>query len=165
MLTATLLFSLFGCSGDTSYSDSVPCDEILDKVEEQLPVSLGYESYGADYTEYYFKDLSDCEDLSVRYSTLSENLNEFGIFHARDKNGVDGLCEEAESYLETLLKEKGAFIASYAPDELSKLEDAEVRTYGNYVAYAILSKDDRALFFEAVGEILKHGQQTAVASQ
>ena len=153
-LSTALLFSLFACSRDTEYNDSVPCSEILDTLEEQLPIDLGYETYGGDYVEYHFGNLGECDDRSIRYSVLSENIDEFGIFHAKDKKSKDLISNSVENYIQSMVKDKKEFIASYAPKELPKLESAEVSVYGNYVAYAILSDKDRSTFFETVENLL-----------
>ena len=153
-IAANLTLSVFGCSKDVEYKDSVPCDEILDAVEEQIPVNLGYESYGGEHIKYYFDSTELDDDHSLRYSALSDDINEFGVFHAPDKESRDELLRITEKYLDELLADKKAFISSYAPKELPKLENAETRTYGNYVAYAILSDADKAAFFETVESML-----------
>ena len=78
-----------------------------------------------------------------------------GIFHAPNEGDAKKLKEITQRYLDGLLEEKGAFIGSYAPKELEKLENAEARIFGNYVAYAILSEDDRKLFFDTIEAKLK----------
>ena len=78
-----------------------------------------------------------------------------GVLHAPDRNSAKKLCALTEEYLKALYDDKRAFIESYAPNEIPKLEDAEARIYGNYVAYAILSDSDRELFFDTVEKTLK----------
>ena len=65
------------------------------------------------------------------------------------------LAEECRDYLKEKYEDENAFIASYAPEELPKLKDAEVKVFGNYVVYAILSESDRATLFANVEEMLK----------
>ncbi len=154
-LAIALCISLFSCGAKKEYADDIPCSELLDTAEEQIPIDLGYESFGGDHIKYYFEDTELDDDRSLRYSVASEDINEMGIFHAPDERSVKELKEITQRYLDGLLEEKGAFIGSYAPKELEKLENAEVRTFGNYVAYAILSDDDRELFFETVETELK----------
>ena len=152
-LCVTLLI-FCGCSQKSEYSDSVPCSEIIDIAEAQIPVNLGYETFDSDHVEYYFDGTELDDDRDLRYSVLSENINEFGVFHAHDTEGAKELLAITEGYIEELRQEKKAFIESYAPDEARKLEDAEVRIYGKYVAYAILSEEDREIFFDTVRAVL-----------
>lgn len=149
-----LLLCLTGCNR-SDYKNDIPCSKILDSVEEQLPIDLGYKNFDGDHIKYYFRNTKADDDHALRYSVKSENIDEFGIFHAPDDKSKKELTKIAEEYLDELLKEKKAFIASYAPDELPKLENAEVKSFGNYVAYAILDQKGRELFFDTVEKSLK----------
>lgn len=154
LLSLALLFSLSACS-QQDYADDLPCSELMDAVEDQIPVNFGYETYGAEHLRYYFDDDALPDDRCLRYSARAEDINEVGIFHTATQEEQKRLREECEEYLEELREEKSAFIGSYAPEELPKLERAEVRCFGNYTVYAIASDDDRALIFETVEKKLK----------
>lgn len=152
----SLLCSLIACSGgDKNYSDSIPCAELLDAAEEQIPIDLGYESFGGDHIKYYFDNTELDDDHALRYSVKSENVNEIGIFHAPDEDSRKKLEDLAKKYISDLVEDRGSFIASYAPDELDKLRGGEVRVYGNYIAYAILSEAEKEHFFDAIEKELK----------
>ena len=142
--------TLVSCSQRKSYANDVPCAELMDAVEDQIPVDFGYETFSGDHLRYYFEDTRLPDDHCLRYSARSEDINEFGIFHAPDDTSREELKRLTEEYLQTLRRDQLAFIASYAPEELPKLKRAEVKVFGNYVAYAILSDEDRALAFETV---------------
>ncbi len=154
-LVLILSLSLFSCQNKSELADDIPCSVLADTAKEQIPIDLGYESYGGEHIKYYFEDTELDDDHALYYSVASEDINEFGIFHAPDTDAAEELYRLTERYLEGLLEEKGAFIGSYAPKELQKLEDAEVRAFGCYVAYAILSEDDRELFFDTVEATLR----------
>ena len=150
---ATLLSSC--AKKEKSYTDELPCSELADTVEEQIPVDFGYDTYGGEHLRYYFEDTKRHDDACLRYTVRSEDIGEFGIFHTPDeasRKEIERLCED---YLATLREEKKAFIESYAPEEVPKLERAEVRTFGSYTVYAILSDADRALLFETVEKELE----------
>ncbi|MBO5938644.1 MAG: DUF4358 domain-containing protein [Clostridia bacterium] len=149
LLLMTLLLS--SCAKkEKTYADDLPCAELADTVEEQIPVDFGYETFGGEHLRYYFEDTKLHDDACLRYTVRSEDIGEFGIFHTPDeasRQEIEDLCED---YLETLREEKTTFIESYAPEEVPKLERAEVRSFGNYTVYAILSDDDRELLFDTV---------------
>ena len=147
LVCCTLLGS---CSKTTAYTDDLPCSELMDAVEDQIPVDFGYETFGGDHIRYYFEDTELPDDSCLRYSVRSEDINEFGIFHAPDEAAKEEIKHLTERYLEQLKADQSAFIASYAPEELPKLENAEVKTFGNYVAYAILSDENRKLVFDTI---------------
>ena len=154
-LILALCCLLFACAKASAYANDVPCAELADRATDQIPVNFGYETYGGEHIRYYFDDTELPDDVCLRYSVLSEDINEVGIFHAPNEEAKAELVRLCEDYLARLLDEESAFIASYAPKELSKLEHAEVKSFGNYVVYAILDDDDRELVFETVEKELK----------
>ena len=151
-LTALLLLSLIlaACSKRESYSDSIPCEELMDAVTEQLPINFGYESFDGEQLRSYCDDTKLPDDTCLRYSVLSEDINEIGIFHTPDEQSAKQIETLCKKDLQALIDEKSTFIASYAAEELPKLEGGEVRRFGNYTVYAILSEDDRTLAFETI---------------
>ena len=149
-LLCCLLLSLVSCKKEQSFSDDVPAAELMDAVVEQIPVNFGYETFGGEHLRYYFEDTKLPDDVCLRYSVLSEDINEIGIFHTTSPQAQEEIKDLSEEYLEELLEDQRAFIASYAPEELPKLERAEVRTFGNYTVFAIADDRDRELIFETV---------------
>ncbi len=155
-LLCCLLLSLISCKKEQGFSDDVPTAELMDAVVEQIPVNFGYETFGGEHLRYYFEDTKLHDDACLRYSVLSEDINEIGIFHTTNPHDQDKIKGLAEDYLKELLSDQGAFIASYAPEELPKLEEAEIRTFGNYTVYAIADAPDRELIFETVEKTLRN---------
>ena len=139
---------LFGCARD-KYSKIVSCDEILDACEAQTSNTSEYESFGSEYINAYF-DASLFEDCDIRYSLPGDDVNEIGVFRAGNKNDAKKLYDLVQQYLDELKEDKRAFVESYAPLEAKKLDNAKVKRFGNYVAYAILSDAEQEDFFEAV---------------
>ena len=150
---AVLAAFLIGCA-KKDYKDDASCSDVIGAAEKNAPVELGYESFDQSHVRFLFDDIELYDSFEFRYSTLSENINEFGIFHAVDEKACNELYEDVEEYLDELYEDKKAFISSYAPDELPKLERAQVKKFGNYVAYAILSDEERDAFFNSVKSAL-----------
>ena len=65
------------------------------------------------------------------------------------------MAEACRDYIDDMQEDSRAFIASYAPNELPKLDSAQVRRFGNYVIYTILPDDSAKTVFENVKEALK----------
>ena len=157
-IALSLLLALMLCAckaKEKTYTDDLSCAELMDTVEEQIPTDFGYESYGGEHLRYYFEDTKRHDDVCLRYTARSEDIGEVGIFHTPDEASraeIERLCK---NYLATLREEKTAFIESYAPEEVPKLNSAEVRSFGNYTVYAILSDADRALVFDTVEKQLQ----------
>ena len=155
LLPLLLLPLLFSCQSKQAYADDVTCSDLMTAVEEKISVPYGYKTFSADHLRYYFEDTKLPDDVCLRYSSLSEDLNEIGIFHTSDAASREEIRDLAEDYLEELREDQRSFIASYAADELPKLDGAEVRTFGNYTVYAILDDEDRALAFDTIENLLK----------
>lgn len=150
-----LLITLTGCSEKKEFRDDYGCAKLLDAAAAELPQDLGYKELGGEHIKYNFDATELDDDHAFLSSVDSSNINEFGIFHAPTEAARRELLDLTEDYLEDYLEEKEAFIASYAPGELEKLKNAEARTFGNYVAYAILSKEDKEIFFDTVEKLLR----------
>ena len=150
----SLCFSFIGCSEKKEYRDGLECSELLGSAAEKLSGDIEYKALGADHVKYNFDD-GLMGDHAFLASASSSDINEMGIFHASDKKECEDILELCEDYFEDYLEEKEEFIASYAPRELEKLKNAEARRFGNYVAYAILSENDKDIFFDTVEKLLK----------
>ena len=88
------------------------------------------------------------------YSTAVTDINEIGVFHCENKDNAKDLTEIVSKYITDMQSEQKAFIGSYAPRELPKLESAEVHQYGNYVIYLIMNDEDKEDSIEDIAEIL-----------
>ena len=85
LLSLFLLLSLLSaCQSRPTYADDIPCSDLMDAVEEKISVPYGYKTFSADHLRYYFEDTKLPDDVCLRYSALSEDLNEIGIFHTSD---------------------------------------------------------------------------------
>ena len=62
---------------------------------------------------------------------------------------------EVNNYISEIQSNQCSFIAGYAPQELSKLDGAEVRRFGNYTAYAIASAEQKEIIFKELEKELK----------
>lgn len=79
-------------------------------------------------------------------SAVGTNINEYGIFLAKDAEQAAALKDALNKYLEY---RESVWMDEYLPDEKPKLDCAEVWTQGNYVMYAILGESDRAAVKQA----------------
>ena len=151
-----IIFSIFlsSCASKNAYRNDIACSEITDALINELNTDGGYVYYDTEQMKLIFEDLDDAEEYSAAYSLLSQNIDEFGIFRASNEKNAKDILENCRDYLKDKYEDQQAFISSYAPEELPKLKYAEVKVYGNYVAFAVLSQSDRSLFFEKLEEIL-----------
>lgn len=157
MRRATLLclacLFLTSC-GAWSYGSSLDSDILLERLTGRIS---GFE----DYEEYSDKELSELfalpyesYDACVIYSRDSDDQGELGVIKASDEKSAGEILEALEVYLEAMRTERRHFIVNYLPDELSKLESADVRRYGSYVIYTVLEPEDARAVFDAAKEEL-----------
>lgn len=73
-------------------------------------------------------------------SAVGTNINEYGIFLAKDADQAKTIKDALNAYLEY---RESVWMDEYLPDEKPKLDNAEVLQQGSYVMYAILSDADR----------------------
>ncbi len=152
LLCAVMLWSFVSCVG-TSYKTDVPVNDLADTTLQKLSGGVIFRSVGDNYFDDYFDLTDDMKDRTIRFAGDSSNLDEVGIFHVTpgtEKNAVSLL----QGYLTARLERNEEFYNSYIPEEVGKLRNAEVKIFGSYVVYAILSDDNRTIFFSSVEEAL-----------
>lgn len=153
VVIVSLIFSLCACKKSAVvYSDTISAEELAKEVTEELEPS-DFRSADGDWLADYVTLPEGLTDYRICFSSNGNNLNEFGIWHVKSDE-IAPLEATLRTYLaDSLLKNK-AFYDSYIPEETPKLEDAEVRVFGNYVCYAILDQHDRDIFFRTIEEEL-----------
>lgn len=145
---------LCACSR-TAYKNEISCNDLGAAAMSRLDDGLEYARFEAAQLEYYFDGTDEYDDVYTAYSTDTGNINEIGIFHAKSSDDAEDLYEECVAYLDELRTDSRAFIASYAPNELPKLDGARVRRLGNYVVYTVLPTDSTEEIFAELESILE----------
>ena len=152
LLCLFLIFALPSCK-KTQYNDTPTANSLADSVLGVLDDPDGYAVAEHDLLEGYFHRPDNAADFTVRIRADRNNIDEFGIYHVADGD-VREMATLLEGYLSQSLELNRDWYDSYIPTETPKLRRAEVRTFGNYAVYAILSDADRMAFFAAVENAL-----------
>ena len=153
-LSLILIISVVSCSKSTSYRDDIPCSKISKAICDEAEVDGGYSMYDSEHIGFLFEDTSLFDECSVVYSTEVTDINEVGVFYCGDKDSAKALTESVSKYITEMQAEQKAFIESYAPRQVPKLENAEVRQYGNYVIYLILDETTQKNAWNKVKDVL-----------
>ena len=149
-----LCVCLYACARAAEYRNDLDTEDILKGAPHTVRSADDYAEYDDDFVEFFFGDLPASRDHTVIYSKDQNDINEVGIFHAGSEAEALDIYEKATEYISDLRETQRSFIASYAPDELPKLDGARVERYGNYVVYAILTNEDsEALFGHIEGSL------------
>ena len=147
------VMSLAACGG-ADYRDDVAVSAIDSAIQAKLPVPDGYYAPDSDYLEFYFEGAENIvTEYVIQMSATSTNINQFGIFHVKDgeAQNMKAICE---AYI-AKSKDRWVAQANYIASEHPKMEGAEVRIFGNYVVYTMLTEADKAVAFSAVEDALK----------
>ena len=148
MVSAVLLVSC----GNTKYRNDASCDELASVVLSESDKEFA--EYDDSYADYIISDTSICVDLKIIYSLEVNDIDEIGIFKTAYSDTANQLQKELIGYIEDIRLTQRAFIESYAPTELTKLESAKVRAFGNYVIYVIASADSANKTISAIENAL-----------
>lgn len=134
-----------GCGKVTprNYLTSLSAAELADAAGDGLDGE--YRTADADYLADYVTLPQSGYTLCVRVSTAGDRIDEYGILHS--DIGTEEAARLLREYLTRSYEQNRAFYDSYIPTETPKLRDAEVRVFGDYVVYAILSPEERSTLF------------------
>ncbi len=151
LLASLLLLSLVSCGGG-EYKDDVAVVTLSYAAISSLAVQE-YAPTDGNYLSDFVAVPTYVEEHHVVFSKEGNDLNEMGFF--RVKEGYTGEMKNVlKEYLEESLAAYRDWYNSYIPEETPKLENAEIKVYGNYVVYAILSEADKEAAFAAVEDVL-----------
>lgn len=155
------LAALVCCSAcRTEYRQDLSPVSLADYLERELP--LGSMRTLDDKSEFYGRALAldGVDSFALRIAEDGSNLDEFGIFACVDENAAKALATELENHLAFLYKTNREWYLSYIPKEVPKLQNAEVKTYGRYVAYSILNENERNRVFDLLRQKLLQAKET-----
>ncbi len=85
------------------------------------------------------------ENALVMVTNMGTAIDEFGLFKAADEGGAEEIHSAIQEYLDRRL----TGWMPYQPEELPKLQNAQIFTEGSYVLYAILGEDAKTAASEA----------------
>ena len=152
ILLVTLIFQ--SCS-QKSFSDSHACKELSNRLKSEIHLSEGeFEEYSSEDTSFLFPSAELYDDICIIHSNDSTDVCEIGVFHASSEENAKRLFEEAKLYIKSMQEQKSEFLRNYSPEELPKLNSAEVRRLGNYVIFAIGEQEYKNNLFNKAEEIL-----------
>ena len=153
LLILTSVACTFSCNKSVIYRDDLSLSDLTETVRGGLNHPIQYSRAEKNYLSDYFSTPEFVSEQDIYFASDGNNINEFGLFRV-----TEGNAEEMENHLVSYLSESfeknREFYDSYIPEETAKLRDAEVRRFGNYVAYAILDRDSKSRFFSAIEDKL-----------
>ena len=149
LLTLTLLLTFFGCDKKGNYIDDASTETLGNSAVAALAKEQSYTVAQDGYLDDFFGTPAYVSEYRIVMSENGNDINEIGIYHVSEGN-AEAMKNVLSKYLVDSLQAYEDWYNSYIPQELPKLVDAEVKVFGNYVVYAILSEADRTAAFDAI---------------
>lgn len=145
-LTILMILTALVSCGD-KYRDDLTSAQVMDTIKAAIPSEEGYRQVSDGYIsasmwgDQYTVLLENTVDHCIIVSEKSDmNIDEVGVFHVKDGVNIQELKAIVEAYVEGQALRFRDLLISYNPDELPKLDEAEVEVCGNYIYYSILSE-------------------------
>ena len=155
-LIIAAVLTLCACGSGSSSTVEYKTDVAVSDIAQQVTAvndDWTFVAMDANYIAGAMKiDVSGYADYVVNINGFGTNVDEYGIFKAKDEASVAAVKADAENYLKFRLD---TWMEEYMPEEKPKLEKAEVKVCGLYVMYAILDDTARADAFTAFESALK----------
>lgn len=141
ILVLVMVVALCACTGSSKVRDDVS----IDTLSSEILLSLGkddesFKAMDKDYMHgYMMLDVDNYDGFVVYKNALGANIDELGIFKAKDSAQAKEIKTAVEKYLDRM---RDGWMDEYMPLEKPKLTSAKVKLVGNYVMYSILSEED-----------------------
>ena len=153
ILAALLLCALLLTACGESAQKDVPAADLSKAVLE----AIGMTGTMVDTTDvvvegYMHLSADQFGDCAVYHNSYGTGVDEFGVFKAGALKAAE-VKSAVEDYLKTMRETSMASL--YTPEELPKLDGAEVRAVGDYVMYCVLSDANRDAAFKAFEAALR----------
>ena len=159
LIAAMLLCLALTLSACSSYRTDVAVSDLSSAVIGAVSTQGGFTATDADYVSLEFTSpdviTANVQEWIICASTSSQTVDEFGIFRVKDGGDVNAVKAEVEKYVQALQVKLEVYLDMYDPAEKTKLENAQVFVYGNYVVFTMLSDADTTAVQNAVQNGLK----------
>ncbi len=146
LIAVLLLCPILCLTACNSYRSDVPVNDLTNAILESVSTQGGYTSADTDYVSLEFENAAVIEanvaEWMICASTSSETIDQFGIFCVKDGGDVSAVKKEVENYLLAQQLWLEGILERYSPDEKTKLDNAQVFVYGNYVVFTMLTDAD-----------------------
>ncbi|MBQ7379261.1 MAG: DUF4358 domain-containing protein [Clostridia bacterium] len=159
LIAALLLcFTLAFTACASSYRSDVAVNDLTSAVLNAVSTTGGFTAADSDYVDLEFAKpdviSANVDQWMICASTSSSTVDEFGIFRVKDGGDVSAVKAEVSDYVQALQVKLEVYLDMYDPAEKTKLENAQVTVYGNYVVFTMLSEADTAALKSVIEDTL-----------
>ena len=154
LMLLCVTYVLTGCTKE-EYKTDIDTKELAAELSQKTPTDSAWIDEDQAFIEEYITMPESVKESHVYYAQNTNDLDEFGVFLVEEGQAKVVRSMLAQGYLQKRYNENREWYDSYMPAETPKLRDAEVRVYGNCVAYAVLSPERRTEFFKECEKLLR----------
>ena len=152
-----LLVLLIGCSAASNYAADLSAADVARAALNVLEGEDAYMDGTQAYYAYYFEDRPEhalINDRIMLYQKNETNVNEICVFRAATPKDAALVGEAVENYIDEQEDYLEGFAKNYSPEDMKKIENADVEVIGCYVIGYVLSPQDEKAVLDAVRELL-----------
>ena len=140
ILASVMLFTSCSKQNSETVVDVNP-SEVVSAVLAEVPISSVVEKGTEDVGSYYSgMDASELDSAAFALCGSGALPDEIGVFKFKSSGAADA----AEETLKSKLDSRKESFSTYTPDEMYKLDTAEVFSVGNYAVYIALEDNEKA---------------------
>ena len=144
------------CACGPSYRTDAEPSALMEKALRAMQGDPGdFTEPEEDFIERNIGDLQGLTGSSLRLHKQSGNFSEAGVFRFSDAKSASEAEQKVRAYVQSQQEYLGDFLAQYEAAEVEKINNAQVKVYGVYVAYGFLTKADASAFFDEISGQLK----------
>ena len=147
-----LLLPLTSCQKQ-AYVNNVSASALANTIAASLSGGQSYRAVAQGYLDDDLRIPDYVSEYTVLISEEGNDIDELGVFRVTDGN-AKAMKKALEDFLAASYKKNADWYDSYIPAETPKLRDAEVRIFGNYAVYAILSTNNQEAAWAAAEKLL-----------
>jgi len=141
-----LILSISACGGGSNIRDDVKVTELSEMVSKAVVDNETMISVDDNYLKNLMQlNKGISAEHIVMVNPSGTKIGEYGIFKGGNQAETKELAKEVDTYLKMV---NDNFMEEYNVEERPKVRDAEYKTVGNYVMYAILSESEKTEAFK-----------------
>ena len=146
LITTLLLCLMMTLNACSSYHDDVDVNDLTSEILNSVSTQGGYTAMDELFLSLEFANPSliesDVSEWMICASNSQSTVDEFGIFHVKEGGDVEAVKAEVWDYVQATQVKLEVFLDMYEPAEKTKLENAQVFVFGNYVVFTMLTEAD-----------------------
>lgn len=136
------------------FKSDIPAIEFAERFDSLLLNGTKLTAVDDDYINGMLElNLGDVTEYVLKIQTSGTEVDQYGIFKTTNEIKAEALADSVKSYLETLRDNWQNF--NYLPEEMPKINAAEVKSAGLYVIFVIATEDEKTAVFDEFYAMLK----------